>query len=88
MEKKFAAPGPPNSVEKPSGEADLRPVADEQNTAKILVVDEEAFVRSMIGATLERQGYDVVSAASGRDALELLMRSTSDLLLTDIVIQD
>ena len=88
MEKKFAAPGPPNSVEKPSGEADLRPVADQQNTAKILVVDEEAFVRSMIGATLERQGYDVVSAASGRDALELLMRSTFDLVLTDIVIQD
>ena len=42
----------------------------------------------MIGATLERQGYDVVSAASGREAMKLLMQSTFDLVLTDIVIQD
>ena len=38
--------------------------------ARILVVDDEAHVRSMIGATLERQGYQVQLAASGLEALE------------------
>jgi len=51
-------------------------------------VDDEAHVRSMIGVTLERQGYDVQMAASGREALEVLERNTFDLVLTDIVMQD
>ena len=42
----------------------------------------------MIGATLERQGYDVQLASNGRDALEMLERDGFDLVLTDIVMQD
>jgi len=56
--------------------------------ARILVVDDENHVRSMIGATLERHGYDVQLAASGREALELFAQNSFDLVLTDIVMQD
>lgn len=42
----------------------------------------------MIGATLERQGYDVQLAASGREAMEIIERNAFDLVLTDIVMQD
>jgi putative nucleotidyltransferase with HDIG domain len=56
--------------------------------ARILVVDDENHVRSMIGATLERQGYDVQLASSGNDALELIEHDGFDLVLTDIVMQD
>ena len=42
----------------------------------------------MIGAALERQGYDVQLAASGREAIEVLERDAFDLVLTDIVMQD
>ena len=55
---------------------------------KILVVDDETPVRSMIGATLERQGYHVQLAGSGREACETLERQPIDLVLTDIVMQD
>ena len=51
-------------------------------------MDDETHVRSMIGVTLERQGYDVQMAACGREALELLERNVFDLVLTDIVMQD
>jgi len=57
-------------------------------TARILAVDDELHVRSMIGATLERQGFDVQLASSGREALDFLERNTYDLVLTDIVMQD
>jgi putative nucleotidyltransferase with HDIG domain len=62
--------------------------APNQRTARILVVDDEAPVRSMIGATLQRQGYEVELAISGTQAVECLLRSPFDLILTDIVMQD
>ncbi len=67
---------------------DMRALARGREPARILVVDDENHVRSMIGATLERQGYDVQLAASGRDALQLLDQNTFDLVLTDIVMPD
>lgn len=59
-----------------------------RRSARILAVDDEPHVRSMIGATLERQGFDVQLASSGREALEILERGAFDLVLTDIVMQD
>ncbi len=67
---------------------DSRLVARARRPARILVVDDENHVRSMIGAALERQGYDVQLAGSGREAIELLERDAFDLVLTDIVMQD
>jgi putative nucleotidyltransferase with HDIG domain len=63
-------------------------LARARRPARILVVDDENHVRSMIGATLERRGYDVQLSSSGRDALEILEHNTFDLVLTDIVMQD
>jgi putative nucleotidyltransferase with HDIG domain len=42
----------------------------------------------MIGAALERQGYDVQLASSGREALDVLDQDAFDLVLSDIVMQD
>ena len=67
---------------------DTRALARGRRPARILVVDDENHVRSMIGTTLERQGYDVQLAGSGREALELLAQNTFDLVLTDIVMPD
>ncbi len=55
---------------------------------RILVVDDEEYVRTMMASTLERQGYEVHAAASGRQAVEMLDRYAFDLVLTDIVMQD
>src|SRR6201998_3112755 len=59
-----------------------------RHAARVLVVDDEAPVRSMIGASLERQGYEVFLANSGSQAMELLEQNPFDLVLTDIVMQD
>jgi len=71
-----------------SADRDTRALARSRGPARILVVDDENHVRSMIGASLERQGYDVQLAASGGEALQLLEQNTFDLVLTDIVMQD
>ena len=65
--------------------------ADESRTrraARVLVVDDETHVRTMIGASLEREGYDIQLACSGREAIDLLEKDTFDLVLTDLVMQD
>ncbi|MGA9670167.1 MAG: HD domain-containing phosphohydrolase [Terracidiphilus sp.] len=72
----------------PHADANTRTPAKARRPARILVVDDEAHVRSMIGATLERQGYDVQMATCGREAFETLERNAFDLVLTDIVMQD
>jgi putative nucleotidyltransferase with HDIG domain len=69
-------------------DGDTRAVARPRKTARILVVDDEAPLRSMIGATLESHGYSVQMAASCREATDRLERNSFDLVLTDIVIQD
>jgi two-component system cell cycle response regulator CpdR len=42
-------------------------------------------MRSFLGRSLEKAGYDVVSVENGTDALPLLASGHFDLLLTDIV---
>ena len=42
----------------------------------------------MIAATLERQGYEVMLASGGREALDAIDQESFELILTDIVMQD
>ena len=88
MALKLAEMGSPNPSAKVRAESDARTPARTRRPARILVVDDEAHVRSMIGATLERQGYDVIMASCGREAFESLELNSFDLVLTDIVMQD
>ena len=57
-------------------------------TGDILVVDDDAHVRSTMGSTLELRGYGVTLAADGREAFELLGLGHFDLVLTDIAMED
>jgi CheY-like chemotaxis protein len=51
----------------------------------LLVVDDNEIVREGLGNVLRREGYTVVLAASGREALEhLQIQPCPDLILLDI----
>ena len=51
---------------------------------RILLVEDEAQLRSVTERILKRNGYDVVSAANGREALDALQREQAfELVLTD-----
>lgn len=52
--------------------------------AKILIVEDEDELRNAIRRTLEMNGYDVVTAGEGRQALKLIGEEQPDLVLTDI----
>jgi two-component system chemotaxis response regulator CheY len=50
----------------------------------ILTVDDSESIRLMMKLTLSAQGYEVVQAADGVEALEVARKRTADLVLTDI----
>jgi putative nucleotidyltransferase with HDIG domain len=83
-----AGVGAQNPVMNARAKGESQAKARVRRSIRILVVDDEAHVRTMIGSTLEREGYDVQLAGSGREALEALERNNFDLVLTDIVMQD
>ena len=56
----------------------------EPSSHSILVVDDEADVRNLLGEALRKIGYDVISARCGSEALELMDRKTVCLVIADI----
>jgi two-component system cell cycle sensor histidine kinase/response regulator CckA len=57
-----------------------------EQSPKVLVVDDEPEVRKLVAAMLVRNGYRVISADSGENAIRLFKNNPdTDLLLTDVV---
>ncbi len=69
---------------KPSGTSDDLPTP---SRASILVVDDEDSVRAVVTRTLQGQGYTVLSARNGSEAVEYLeeVGGAVDLVITDMV---
>jgi two-component system response regulator PilR (NtrC family) len=67
-----------------------QPVSHLEATSRprILVVDDEPSMREMLRIVLRRDGYDVVVAASGQEAIQHLEGQPFDLLLSDIRMPD
>jgi two-component system response regulator PilR (NtrC family) len=72
-----------------------RPAAPETTEAsakarklRILVVDDEPSMREMLSIVLRRDGYEVLVAEDGRDAIAQLRARPFDLLLSDIKMPD
>jgi DNA-binding NtrC family response regulator len=52
--------------------------------SKILVIDDEQSIRSLLDTLLSRKGYEVVLAASGQKGLELFRREHPDAVVLDL----
>ena len=52
---------------------------------KIMVVDDEPDVTFIVGEMLSREGYSVVEANSGKEALQKMGKEKPDLVLLDIM---
>ncbi len=52
---------------------------------KILVVDDDANIRRLVGTILNDVGFDVCEASDGRDALQKLGENKIDICIVDIM---
>ncbi|MFP5578998.1 MAG: response regulator transcription factor [Acidimicrobiia bacterium] len=55
---------------------------------KLLLVDDEENLRSMLTAALRHHGYDVVAVADGRQALDARADARPDLVVLDVMLPD
>ncbi len=74
----------PRSTRRPVPTSDPLPIAPHR--AVLLIIEDDSLIRSMLSRFLPRQGYEVHTAASGAEALEVA-RSLShlDVVLSDVV---
>jgi signal transduction histidine kinase/CheY-like chemotaxis protein len=59
-----------------------------QREVRVLVADDDPGTRDMLGATLRREGFEVLAASGGREALELARKNSIDLLICDLLMPD
>ncbi len=57
---------------------------EQASQARILCVDDDPVVLTLMQATLTKQGYEVVGASSGEQALTLVRGAAPDLILLDV----
>ncbi len=81
----FPRSSEPTDKSKTSGKKELP-----RGTETILVVEDETPLRELVQFLLERQGYKVLEAASGKAAIEVWKKhkSSISLLLTDLVMPE
>ncbi|RNB75705.1 response regulator transcription factor [Brevibacillus panacihumi] len=53
--------------------------------AKIMVVDDDPYIRELVRVFLQREGFDIVEAADGQEALARLEHTPADLVVLDIM---
>ena len=75
-------PDPQRSMETPTWKG------DDMAISKILVVDDTNTDRINLQSILVEAGYSVVTAASGREALEKAASERPDLIFLDIIMED
>jgi DNA-binding NtrC family response regulator len=56
--------------------------------ARILIVDDDEIFGKVLEQTLRRQGYELVRAHNGKEALRHYNSRTIDLVITDLIMPD
>ena len=57
--------------------------------AKILIVDDEKDIRKLVGIYLKRQGYQILEAENGKQAIDLVRENSDiDLIIMDIMMPE
>lgn len=55
---------------------------------KILIVDDEEYLRELLRTNLEVEDFEVVSASTGQEALDLAWKVLPDLAIVDVGLPD
>lgn len=57
----------------------------ERRVARVMACDDDHVIRGLLEVNLEMEGYDVVTACDGQDALDKIRQEAPDLILLDVM---
>lgn len=55
-----------------------------KNTTTLLIVDDEAMIRNLLEKILSKEGYKILTAKDGLEALEVMESSKVDIVISDM----
>jgi DNA-binding NtrC family response regulator len=61
---------------------------ESNQSARILIIDDEVQIREMLGQMLTREGYEVVHAPNGKEGMRVCRQQAIDLIITDIIMPE
>lgn len=61
---------------------------DAKRTALLLVAEDDQFYANLYRTKLEKEGFGVVTAANGKETLELLKQHSPNLIILDLVMPE
>jgi two-component system OmpR family response regulator len=70
------------------GDEEVRTMSDEAGEARLLVIDDEPFLRDAVAASLRFLGFDVTTGETGAQALSLIRDRPFDLVVLDVMLPD
>ena len=56
--------------------------------ARILIIDDEALIRDLLKKILEREGYEIVTAAGGEEGIKIHRENPAELIITDLIMPE
>jgi len=56
--------------------------------ARILIIEDDVSVREFLESLLQRAGFDTVTAANGKEGMEVFHTPPVDLVITDIIMPE
>jgi len=80
--------GPQSAASRRAADSQIGAPAGACGVVRILVIDNEEHVRSILGSILRREGYEIHYAANGHMAVQLMQLSPIDVVLTEIAVRD
>ncbi len=54
--------------------------------AKILIIEDDKFLRELIARKLLKEGYEIIEAIDGEEGLKKVKEETPDLILLDLIL--
>ena len=52
---------------------------------RILIVDDEVLYQHLVKVNLEAEGYEVITASNGEEALEMVASKRPDMVILDVM---
>lgn len=60
----------------------------DDNSPKILIIEDDIAIQKMYTVKFRKEGFSVLGAVTGNEALDILKKNTPDIILLDIMLQD
>ncbi len=57
-------------------------------TEKILLVDDEPDILDFLGYNLKKEGYEIITASNGKEAIEIAQKEQPDLIIMDLMMPE